>query len=193
MISVAKATEHAKEATGHVAEEVVHGHGAFYEDSTFWVAVSFVLVIAFLYKPISRAFNTAMLVRAKKITTRLEEARKLREDTQALLAECQHKIRNSEQEAEDILLKAKADVEHLKKEAESHLDAVFAKRERQAIEHIEQAEKQSIQEIQHLAVDIFISATKTVFKEDITARQSNTIIDSAIKELPEKLAMESFH
>lgn len=193
MISVAKAAEHAKEAAGHAAEKAVHGHGAFYEDATFWTAVAFVLVIVFLYKPLSRAFNTAMLVRAKKITTRLENARKLREDTQTLLAECQHKIRNSEQEAEDILLKAKAGAEHLKKEAESHLETVFAKRELQALEHIEQAEKQSIQEIQHLAVDIFISAAKTVFKEDMTARQSNTIIDAVIKELPEKLAMESFH
>ena len=73
----------------------------------FWVAAAFILVVGFLFKPVARILTGALDARAAKIRTQIEEARRLREDAQAVLAEYQRKQRDAMAEAEKIIAGAK--------------------------------------------------------------------------------------
>jgi len=184
MISSAFAA--AAEHGAAVAEHAAH-HGPFYTEAHFWVDVAFILVVALAYRPVSRAIAAGLDARAAKIRARLDEAHKLREEAQEMLATYQRKQRDAMKEAEEIIAHAKAEAERLAQQAARDLEVSMKRREQQAIDRITQAEAQAVKEVQHLAIDVAIGAAQKVIGESLSAAQTGALVDTAIKDLSAKL------
>ena len=90
----------------------------FLQDPAFWAAVAFVIFIAATAKPISRLLTAGLDKRADKIRSDLEEAEKLREEAQDLLASYQRKQRDALAEAAAIIAHAGEEAARLAAEAE---------------------------------------------------------------------------
>jgi F-type H+-transporting ATPase subunit b len=154
----------------------------------FWILVAFVLFIALVWRLGGPRAVTQMLDdRAEKIRTDLEKAAKLREDAQALFADYQKKQRDALKEAEAIIASAKAEAERLSAQAASDLEAALKRREQLALQRIAQAEQQAMADVRAAAVDLAMAATKQLLTEKVDPARHETLIDSAIKELPGKL------
>ncbi len=179
MISIAYAAEHGAEA--------VHHAGPFYTEAAFWVGVAFFLVVALAFKPVLKAMGAGLDARAAKIKSRIDEALKLREEAQEMLALYQRKQRDAMKEAEEIIAHAKAEAERLAKQSAADLEEQLKRRETQALERIAQAEAQALREVQNLAVDVAIDAARDVLAQSVTPVQAGVLLDSAIAELPQKL------
>ncbi|MGE5514727.1 MAG: F0F1 ATP synthase subunit B [Bacteroidota bacterium] len=177
MISTAFAAEHA--AAGHEA-------AAFYADPHFWVYLTFVVVVALAFKPVFAAIGAALDGRAAKIKARLDEAHKLREDAQEMLATYQRKQRDAMKEAEEIIAHAKSEAERLSKQAAKDLEEALKRRETQALERIAQAEAQALKEVQNTAVDVAMSAAQQVLAQSVTDAQKAALADAAIADLSRK-------
>ena len=162
-------------------------HGAFYQEAHFWVDLAFLLVVVLAWRPVSRAIAAALDARAAKIKARLDEAHKLREEAQELLATYQRKQRDAMKEAEEIIAHAKSEAERLAKQAAKDLEASMKRREQMAMDRIAQAEAQAVKEVQNLAVDVAIGAAQKVIGDSLSATQTGALVDGAIKELPAKL------
>ena len=67
----------------------------FLNDPTFWVMIAFVIFVGALARPISGAITAGLDKRADKIHAELEEAEKLREEAQDLLASYQRQQRDA--------------------------------------------------------------------------------------------------
>ena len=67
----------------------------FWHAPTFWVAVSFVILVGLLFKPVWRFATTALDAKIAEIQTRIEEATLLREEAQNLLAATKRKLSES--------------------------------------------------------------------------------------------------
>lgn len=176
--SAIAATEHAAEAAHH---------GPFYTEAEFWVGVAFVVVVALAFRKVYGAITAGLDARATQIKGKLDEARKLREDAQALLAEYQRKQRDALQEAEGIIAHAKHEATRMQAEAEASLEASIARRETQAMERIAQAEAQAMAEVRDLAVDMAIAAAGKLIAEKIPADAQDLLIEDSIKGLSGKL------
>lgn len=160
---------------------------AFYATPDFWVLIAFLVVIGFAWKPLSRAIGAGLDSRANQIKGKLDEARRLREEAQALLAEYQRKQRDALSEAEAILGHAREEAARLKAEAERNLEESVRRRQQQAVDRIAQAETQAVAEVRNLAVDIAIRASGQLIASSMSPQKSNALIDGAIKDLPGKL------
>ena len=106
----------------NVLEETAHElsahHGEpFYLSAEFWVAMSFVLTVVVLIRPLGKMFVKGMKARSKAISKRIADAVNLKEDAQKMLAEYEGKLRGAEKEAKDILLRSEREIEMIKKEA----------------------------------------------------------------------------
>jgi F-type H+-transporting ATPase subunit b len=102
----------------------------------FWVAVSFVIFVALVWKPGMRMVMQMLDERADKIRSDLDRAAKLREEAQALLAEYQQKQRDALKEAESIVTRAKEEAQRLSAQAATDLDAALRRREQLALQRI---------------------------------------------------------
>ena len=79
------------------------------EDPAFWALVGLVLFFAIvIYLKVPGMVAAGLDKRATTIRGELDQARKLREEAQALLAEYQRKARDAASEAEEIVVQAES-------------------------------------------------------------------------------------
>ena len=89
-------------------------------EAEFWVAAAFVIFVAVLgYFGVHRMLVKGIDDRRDRIKAELDEARRLKEEAQALLAQYRSKQQEAEREAQAIVASAKAEAERLAAAAEA--------------------------------------------------------------------------
>ena len=160
-----------------------------FADASFWVAVSFVLFILLLmYFRVPKMVTDALDARSAAIAAELDEAQRLREEAQALLASYQRKQRDAEKEAEEIVQRAEADAKRLAEETREILTQQMQRRMKQAEEKIAQAEAQALKEVQNLTTDIAIESAREVIAGNLDSRAQETIANDGIRDLRARLS-----
>jgi len=157
------------------------------QDPTFWVAVAFFIAVAALWKPLGRMIVGGLDKRADHIRDELDQARRLREEAQELLASYERKQREAEKEAEGIVAHAREEAERLARRAAADLEGQVARRRQQAMDRIAQAEADAVREVRAAAVDLALKATRMLLVEKLDAQQQSKLVDEAIGEIGKRL------
>ena len=160
---------------------------ALLNDPTFWTLIAFLIFVVLLFKPVKKALLGGLDSRIAEIRTEVEEAQRLREEAQTLLASYQRKQREAAQEAEEIVARAREEAETHRAEAERQLADLLKRQEALAIEKIGQAEAAATQEVRDVAIDLAIAATEKILAQKATGNLADKLIADAIDELPLKL------
>lgn len=158
-----------------------------FHDPEFWVALVFIGVVILFYRPVMKTVGEALDGRAAKIRAQIEEARKLREEAQALLAEYQRKQRDAMAEAEKIIATARAEAVRLKADAEKDLEFALERRKQQALDRIAQSEAQAIAQVRNTAIDVALAAAEKLIQGGLDPAKKQALADKAIAELPARL------
>ena len=153
----------------------------------FWVALAFIIFVVLVWKKAAAAIAGLLDARAEKIRAELDEAQRLREDAQALLANYQRRQRDALKEAEAIIAHAREEADRLRSQAGADLEASLKRREAQAMDRIAQAEASALAEVRNLTVDIAIGASKRVLSGGLPPMQADKLIEQSISELPKHL------
>jgi F-type H+-transporting ATPase subunit b len=153
----------------------------------FWVAVGFIVFVLAVAKPAYRAAVGGLDSRAERIRTSLDDAARLREEAQHLLAEYQRKQRDAAREIDELLASARAEAERASEKAEAALEASLERREQLALDKIAQAEFDALQAVRNTAVDVAIAATRNLLASKLDSAINAALVDKAIAELPQKL------
>jgi F-type H+-transporting ATPase subunit b len=156
-------------------------------DAETWVAVAFIIFFVLFGKKLVGGINGRLDERSARIKADLDEARRLREAAESLLAEYQTRQRAALHETTQILAHARDEAETLKKEAATNLAATLKRRERMALDKIAQAEAQAVAEVRNLAVDLAVAAAHRILDRQMAGPQSGKLIDQAIAEIDKKL------
>jgi F-type H+-transporting ATPase subunit b len=156
-------------------------------DPHFWVEIGLAIFVIFAGPKVWRGLTGFLDQRSIKIKADLDEAQKLKDEAQALLAEYQRKQRDALREAEDIIASAKAQAQREIKEAKANLDASLSRRETAALEKIAQAEAHALAEVRREAVDVASAATIRLLGGVLDDSKANGLIDQSIAELNRKL------
>lgn len=154
----------------------------------FWVGVAFFAFLLILaYYRVPALIAKALDDRAAAIRKELDEARRLREEAQALLADYQRKHRNAGQEAEAIIEQARREAEAFAAETRQSLAETVERRRRQAEEKIGRAEAQATEEVRAAAVDMAIAAAEKILREKAAGPNGAALIDESIKSIKTRL------
>ena len=98
-------------------------------DSSFWALIGLFLFFGILvYFKVPGMITRGIDSRGDKIRNELEEARRLREEAQQLLAEYQRKRKEAESEAESIVEAARSEAEHITTEAKQKTEEYVERR-----------------------------------------------------------------
>lgn len=159
----------------------IHGAEAYYEHPTFWVAVSFVLVILLLARPIGKLVKQILEKRVDSIIKRITDAANLKDDAQKLLVEYERKFVNADMEANTILQKAKKEAELLKKESLEKLKNSMNTKEKEAEGRLEAAQSEAVQEISKLASELTIKTVKTAIEQKLNDQNQDELIEQSIR------------
>ncbi len=159
-----------------------------YLDPSFWVAVCVLLFLAFIFKKgAHKAVGAALDDRADKIRAELDEARRLREEAQALLASYQRKQKEAEEQAESIIQQARRDAESMAARSRAELTERLERRAAQAEAKIANAETQALAEVRAKAAEIAISAAEDLLKSNLKAADHTKMVKEGIASMGKAL------
>jgi F-type H+-transporting ATPase subunit b len=155
------------------------------EKDATWVAIGFILFILMLiYFKVPGQITKILDNRAEKIKNELDEARKLREEAQAILADFQKKNNEAEKSAKALIDEAKKIAKNYEKEAKLKLEESLERRKKLLDEKLKRAEVEALNQIKNDITDIVFDAIdKTLSNDNINKDASDKIIDSGIKEI----------
>ena len=156
----------------------------FYQDSAFWVVVPLVLFFALLiWKGVHGTVGQALDARAEKIKTELEEARRLREEAQALLASYHRKQKEAEEQAEAIIVKARKDAEIMAEQARKDLQERLERRASLAEAKIANAEAQALSDVKAKAAQTAVEVAQKLLTDNMTAANHTSLVKKGIDSL----------
>ncbi|MEL0184430.1 MAG: ATP F0F1 synthase subunit B [Hyphomicrobiales bacterium] len=155
------------------------------EKDATWVAIGFILFILMLiYFKVPGQITKILDNRAEKIKNELDEARKLREEAQAILADFQKKNNEAEKSAKALIDEAKKIAKNYEKEAKLKFEESLERRKKLLDEKLKRAEVEALNQIKNDITDIVFDAIdKTLSNDNINKDASDKIIDSGIKEI----------
>jgi F-type H+-transporting ATPase subunit b len=180
--------EHEDGTMTEVGHETAEHAEPILQSPEFWVAIAFLFFVALLlYVKVPKLIATALDKRSAAIATQIDEARRLREESEALLAQYQRKEREAQAEAQEIVAHAEAEAKRLAADAQKALEASIARREQLAVEKIAQAEAAAVKEVRTVAVEVATEAARKVIAASIDAGKNNVLVEDAIRELPKHL------
>jgi F-type H+-transporting ATPase subunit b len=157
-------------------------------DATFWSAVAFVILMAgFVYLGVHTKVTDALDHRATRIKGELDDARKLRDEAQKLVAEYRAKRESAVKEAEDIIATAKAEAERTATEAKARMEEFVARRTKMAEAKIAQAEAQALADVRAAAADAAVAAAAKVLSDTVKGQTAETLLTQGISEVRQRL------
>lgn len=158
-----------------------------FHDPQFWVALSFVLFVLAVFKPIGKIMGSALDNRSAKIQKELDEALRLKEEAQALLASYQRKQKEAAEEAKNIIKHAQEEAKRITLEAENSLEENLNKKIQLAMQKIASYEHSVMQEVRTNSIDIAVSTVRNLVKEKLSKEVADGLVTRAINEMNKKL------
>lgn len=157
-------------------------------DATFWALIALIIFLGVVvYLKVPGMLTKNLDERADKIRNDLEEARRLREEAQELLADYQRKRKEAEQEASDIVAAAERDAELMAKEAEEKTADFVARRTAMAEQKIAQAQAQAVADVRASAVEIAVAAAGKIVEGKVSGATADKLIKDSIAEVKARL------
>ncbi|ODT86230.1 F0F1 ATP synthase subunit B [Phenylobacterium sp. SCN 70-31] len=155
----------------------------------FWVAaglVIFLAIVIFVAKA-PRAIAGALDAQAAKIQSDLDEAARIREEAQKLLAELQAERETAERQAKDMLAAAQEQVRLYEADAKAKLEESLARRQKLTEQRIQVAEAQAESEVRAAAAELAAQMAEQVLSQRLSGAKSDPLIDQAIGQMAGKL------
>ena len=160
----------------------------FFTEPEFWVAVGFFIFVGVLvYVGVPKMITGSLDERARRIKAELDEARRLKEEAQGLLAEYQSKQRQAETEAAGIIASAKAEAERIAAEAKTKMEEFVARRTKMAETKIAQAEAQAVADVRAAAADAAVMAAEKILTQSVKGKVADDLIARGISDVKAKL------
>lgn len=157
-------------------------------DSTFWVLISVLIFFGILlWAKVPALGAKALDARSAAIAKEIDDARRMREEAQELLANYQRRQREAEGEAEALIVQARAEADRLRAEARQTLDERIASRTRMAEDKIARAAKQAEAEVRAAAADLAVKAAELLIRERLDDQTRQRIFTESLKDLERRL------
>lgn len=182
--AIMDAAENVSEAIGVAGNAVTElPESPFYTEVHFWVGVAFVLAILCIIKPIVRYSKAGLQRRINKVVDDIDNAAKLRDDAQELLANYERKFVNAQDEAQQMLKKAHNNMQNIKKRETERLKIELKNKERETERRIAAATEKTKAEINTSASKASVDLAYRAINRYLQVTDKSKLIDEAIAEL----------
>jgi F-type H+-transporting ATPase subunit b len=157
-------------------------------DPETWVAISFIIFAGLLvYFKAPQRITGLLDARSVAIAKELEEARKLREEAEAVLADYKRRAESAHSEAENIVAQAEREAAAYAKEARAAFDETIARRVALAELKIKQEEEKARKEIRAQAAELAIAAAEQLIEQKVSGKIAEDMINSSIDRIKKRL------
>ncbi len=157
---------------------------SFFGDPASWVLIAFIIfVILALVAKAPSMIAKILDSEIEKIKNELNDARKLKEDANSLLADYERKVQNAQKEIEKILDQAKTTAKNHDESARKKVEEYIKRAEQQSIEKITQTEKMALSKVNQEIVSNSIEVAEKIVSENITEENSKKLFSQSVQQI----------
>ncbi len=157
-------------------------------DSTFWVAISFLIFFGIIfYFKIPQKVNELLSKMIIDIKKEIDESEKLRKESKDILDKSKVKLESANKETKQILENAQKDVEILIIEMNEKFHKSSEIKKNLATNKINQMKIGAIKEIKNTSVKIAVDTVKKVISSSVDKSKLDILFDKNLKETKEEL------
>ena len=158
-------------------------------NAEMWVGVGLLIFLGIVIfgAKAPKLINANLDAQSAKIQSDLDEAARIREEAQRLLAELKAERIRAEAQAKDMLAAAEEQAALYAADAKDKLDESLARRQQMAERRIANAEAQAAAEVRAAAADLAVAAAEVVLTNRLAAMRTDPMIDGALGQLATKM------
>ncbi len=157
-------------------------------DSTFWVAVSFVIFFGgLIYLKVPQKINVILDKLISDIKNEIDESEKLRTESKKLLDEAQKKLDTAQSVSNEILDQAKKDCDNLIINLNDKFHKSSEIKKNLTENKISQMKDNAINEIKDISIKIAIDSVKKIIKTSVDKSKLDTLFQKNLDETKEEL------
>ena len=157
-------------------------------DSTFWVAVSFVIFFgALLYLKIPKKVNEILNKLISDIKNEINESEKLRAEAKILLDNAQKKLDTAQAVSDEILNQAKKDSDKMIIELNDKFHKTSEIKKNLAENKISQMKESAIKEIKDTSIKIALDSVKKIITTSVDKSKLDALFQKNLDETKEEL------
>ena len=157
-------------------------------DSTFWVAVSFLIFFGVLiYLKIPQKINEILDKLISDIKNEINESEKLRTEAKTLLNDAQKKLDTAQDVSDEILEQAKRDSDKMVIELNDKFHKTSEIKKNLAKKRISQIKETAIKEIKDTSIMIAIDSVKKIINTSVDKSKLDTLFQKNLEETKEEL------
>ncbi len=157
-------------------------------DSTFWVAISFIIFLGGLtYLKVPQKVNEILNKLIKDIKNEIDESEKLRREGKKLLEDAQKKLDTAQSVSNEILEQVKKDTDILIIELNDKFHKSSEIKKNSAENKIFQMKEAAIKEIKNASVQIAIDSVKKIITTSIDKTKLDALFQKNLDETKEEL------
>jgi F-type H+-transporting ATPase subunit b len=153
-----------------------------------WVAVATIIFLLLLvYMGVHKQVLDALDARRARIQAELDEARRLKVEAEALVAQYRAKRGEAEKEAEALIANARGEAERYAAEAKAKMEEFVTRRTKMAETKIAQAEAQALADVRAAAADAAVTAAAEIITANVKGKVADTLLAQGIRDVKAKL------
>ena len=157
-------------------------------DSTFWVAVSFVIFFgALVYLKVPQKVNEILNKLISDIKNEINESEKLRTEAKTLLDKAQKKLDTAQTVSDEILEQAKRDSDKMVIELNDKFHKTSEIRKNLAENKISQMKEAAIKEIKDTSIKIAVDSVKKIITTSVDKSKLDALFQKNLDETKEEL------
>ena len=157
-------------------------------DSTFWVAVSFVIFFgALIYLKVPQKVNEILNKLISDIKNEINESEKLRTEAKTLLDKAQKKLDTAQTVSDEILEQAKRDSDKMVIELNDKFHKTSEIKKNLAENKISQMKEAAIKEIKDASIKIAVDSVKKIISTSVDKSKLDAVFQKNLDETKEQL------
>ena len=157
-------------------------------DSTFWVAVSFVIFFgALVYLKVPQKVNEILNKLISDIKNEINESEKLRTEAKTLLDNAQKKLDTAQTVSDEILEQAKRDSDKMVIELNDKFHKTSEIKKNLAENKISQMKEAAIKEIKDTSIKIAVDSVKKIITTSVDKSKLDALFQKNLDETKEEL------
>ena len=153
------------------------------DDATLWVAVSFILFIMLVFKPLKNQLSEALEKKIDDLKKEIDESKKLKAEAENIFREQKNKQEENLKKIQQIKNDTMQQILEINKTINEEIKIALKRKENNFIQISSQMERKILEEIRTEILKKTIFYTEHRLKKKLTEKHNSKLIDDSLKKL----------
>ncbi len=158
------------------------------DDATIWVAISFILFVILIFKPIKSQISDSLDKKIIDLKIKIDEAQKLKNEAEKLYQDQQDNLKISLQKIEQLKLDTKNEIQKITTNVNDELNIITSRKKNTFENNSKQTEEKIKDELKKEILEKTIFFTEYRIKKELKKTHNSKFIEESLKKLSKSVS-----